>query len=243
MNLAHNLENGSMSAKRLLLVEDDRALADLIGFHFDRAGYQVTRTGDGEEALILTDEIKPDLIILDWMIEGISGIEVCRRLRRRPATANLPIVMLTARGEEDDRVRGLETGADDYVTKPFSPKELVARAGAVLRRIRPALAAETLDYAGVEMDLAAHRVRRDGKSIALGPTEYRLLRHFLENPGRVFSRQQLLETVWPHSEDIELRTVDVHIRRLRIALGEHGGHDIVRTVRSAGYALDSEGIA
>ncbi len=232
-----------MSAKRLLLVEDDRALADLIGFHFDRAGYDVTRTGDGEEALILTDEIKPDLIILDWMIEGISGIEVCRRLRRRPATANLPIVMLTARGEEDDRIRGLETGADDYVTKPFSPKELVARAGAVLRRVRPALAAETLDYGGVEMDLAAHRVRRDGKGVALGPTEYRLLRHFLENPGRVFSRQQLLETVWPHSEDIELRTVDVHIRRLRIALGEHGGSDIVRTVRSAGYALDAEGVA
>jgi len=243
MNVAMNPENGSMSAKRLLLVEDDRALADLISFHFDRAGYQVTRTGDGEEALILTDEIKPDLIILDWMIEGISGIEVCRRLRRRPNTANLPIVMLTARGEEDDRIRGLETGADDYVTKPFSPKELVARAGAVLRRVRPALAAETLDYAGVEMDLAAHRVRRDGKGVALGPTEYRLLRHFLENPGRVFSRQQLLETVWPHSEDIELRTVDVHIRRLRIALGEHGGGDIVRTVRSAGYALDAEGVA
>jgi two-component system, OmpR family, phosphate regulon response regulator PhoB len=238
-----NAETGSMSAKRLLLVEDDRALADLIGFHFDRAGYQVTRTGDGEEALILTDEIKPDLIILDWMIEGISGIEVCRRLRRRPNTANLPIVMLTARGEEDDRIRGLETGADDYVTKPFSPKELVARAGAVLRRVRPALAAETLDYAGVEMDLAAHRVRRDGKTVVLGPTEYRLLRHFLENPGRVFSRQQLLETVWPHSEDIELRTVDVHIRRLRMALGEHGGSDIVRTVRSAGYALDAEGVA
>ena len=243
MNVAMNAETGSMSAKRLLLVEDDRALADLISFHFDRAGYQVTRTGDGEEALILTDEIKPDLIILDWMIEGISGIEVCRRLRRRPNTANLPIVMLTARGEEDDRIRGLETGADDYVTKPFSPKELVARAGAVLRRVRPALAAETLDYAGVEMDLAAHRVRRDGKGVALGPTEYRLLRHFLENPGRVFSRQQLLETVWPHSEDIELRTVDVHIRRLRIALGEHGGGDIVRTVRSAGYALDAEGVA
>jgi two-component system, OmpR family, phosphate regulon response regulator PhoB len=238
-----NAEGPSMSAKRLLLVEDDRALADLIGFHFDRAGYDVTRTGDGEEALILTDEIKPDLIILDWMIEGISGIEVCRRLRRRPGTANLPIVMLTARGEEDDRIRGLETGADDYVTKPFSPKELVARAGAVLRRVRPALAAETLEYAGVEMDLAAHRVRRDGKTIVLGPTEYRLLRHFLENPGRVFSRQQLLETVWPHSEDIELRTVDVHIRRLRIALGEHGGSDIVRTVRSAGYALDAEGMA
>ena len=229
-----------MTAKRLLLVEDDRPLAELVQFHFGRAGYDVTRTGDGEEALILADEVRPDLVILVLLIEGISGIEVCRRLRRRQSTANLPIIMLTARGEEDDRVRGLETGADDYLTKPFSPKELVARAGAVMRRVRPALAAESLDYAGIDMDLAAHRVRRDGKAVHLGPTEYRLLRHFLENPGRVFSRQQLLETVWPHSEDIELRTVDVHIRRLRLALGEP---NLIRTVRSAGYALDSEGLA
>nr|WP_294170974.1 phosphate regulon transcriptional regulator PhoB [uncultured Sphingomonas sp.] len=229
-----------MSARRLLLVEDDRSLAELISFHFERAGYDVTRTGDGEEALILADEVKPDLVLLDWMIEGVSGIEVCRRLRRRGPTANLPIVMLTARGEENDRIRGLETGADDYVTKPFSPKELVARAGAVLRRVRPALAAEQLEYGGLEMDLAGHRVRRGGKPVQLGPTEYRLLRHFLENPGRVFSRQQLLETVWPHSEEIELRTVDVHIRRLRLALGEP---DLIRTVRSAGYALDAEGVA
>ena len=229
-----------MSGKRLLLVEDDRPLAELVRFHFDRAGYDVTRTGDGEEALILAEEVRPDLIILDWMIEGISGIEVCRRLRRRPATANLPIIMLTARGEESDRIRGLETGADDYLTKPFSPKELVARASAVLRRVRPALAAEALDYGGIEMNLAAHRVRRHGKAVPLGPTEYRLLSHFLENPGRVFSREQLLEAVWPHSEDIELRTVDVHIRRLRMALGEP---DIIRTVRSAGYALDAEGVA
>jgi two-component system phosphate regulon response regulator PhoB len=229
-----------VSARRLLLVEDDRPLADLISFHFERAGYNITRTGDGEEALILADEVKPDLVLLDWMIEGVSGIEVCRRLRRRAATANLPIVMLTARGEEADRIRGLETGADDYVTKPFSPKELVARAGAVLRRVRPALAAETLDYAGLEMDLAGHRVRRGGRPVQLGPTEYRLLRHFLENPGRVFSRQQLLETVWPHSEEIELRTVDVHIRRLRLAIGEP---DLIRTVRSAGYALDADGLS
>jgi two-component system phosphate regulon response regulator PhoB len=226
--------------KRLLLVEDDRPLAELITFHFEREGYVVTRTGDGEEALLLAEEIRPDILVLDWMIEGISGIEVCRRLRRRPSTANLPILMLTARGEEDDRVRGLETGADDYITKPFSPKELVARAAAVLRRVRPALAAQTLDYGGLEMDLAAHRVKRDGKVLALGPTEYRLLRHFLEHPGRVFSRQQLLETVWPHSEEIELRTVDVHIRRLRLALGEP---DLIRTVRSAGYALDAEVMA
>jgi two-component system phosphate regulon response regulator PhoB len=226
--------------KRLLLVEDDRPLAELITFHFEREGYVVTRTGDGEEALLLAEEIRPDILVLDWMIDRISGIEVCRRLRRRPSTANLPILMLTARGEEDDRVRGLETGADDYITKPFSPKELVARAAAVLRRVRPALAAQTLDYGGLEMDLAAHRVKRDGKVLALGPTEYRLLRHFLEHPGRVFSRQQLLETVWPHSEEIELRTVDVHIRRLRLALGEP---DLIRTVRSAGYALDAEVMA
>ena len=229
-----------MTNRQLLLVEDDRPLADLISFHFERAGYNITRTGDGEEALILADEVKPDLVLLDWMIEGVSGIEVCRRLRRRPATANLPIVMLTARGEEADRIRGLETGADDYVTKPFSPKELVARAGAVLRRVRPALAAETLEYASLEMDLAGHRVRRDGRPVQVGPTEYRLLRHFLENPGRVFSRQQLLETVWPHSEEIELRTVDVHIRRLRLAIGEP---DLIRTVRSAGYALDADGLS
>ncbi|WP_114228554.1 MULTISPECIES: phosphate regulon transcriptional regulator PhoB [Sphingomonas] len=229
-----------MTTKKLLLVEDDRNLAELIGFHFERAGFTITRTGDGEEALILAEETRPDLIILDWMIEGISGIEVCRRLRRRQSTAHLPIIMLTARGEEDDRIRGLETGADDYLTKPFSPKELVARASAVLRRVRPALAAEQLDYQGLEMDLTAHRVRREGKPVSVGPTEYRLLRHFLENPGRVFSRQQLLETVWPHSEEIELRTVDVHIRRLRLALGEP---DLIRTVRSAGYALDAEGVA
>jgi two-component system phosphate regulon response regulator PhoB len=223
--------------KRMLLVEDDRAIADLVKFHFTRAGYTVTSTPSGEEALILIDEIKPDLVLLDWMVEDLSGIEVCRRLRRRQSTANIPIVMLTARGEEDDRLRGLETGADDYVTKPFSPRELVARAATVLRRVRPALAAETLECGSVEMDVAAHRVRRDGVQIAIGPTEYRLLRHFLEHPGRVFSRQQLLDAVWPHGEDIELRTVDVHIRRLRIALG---APDLVRTVRSAGYALDAD---
>lgn len=229
-----------MSAKRLLLVEDDRALAELVAFHFERDGWDVTRTGDGEEALILAEETRADLILLDWMIEGVSGIEVCRRLRRREATQRTPIIMLTARGEEEDRIRGLETGADDYMTKPFSPKELLARASAVMRRSSPAIGGETLSHAGIDMDLAAHRVRRDGTSIKLGPTEYRLLRHFLERPGRVVSRQQLLEAVWPHSEEIELRTVDVHIRRLRLALGEP---DVIRTVRSAGYSLDSEGLA
>ena len=229
-----------MTKKRLLLVEDDRALADLVTFHFERSGYDVTRTGDGAEALILVDEVKPDVVLLDWMIEGISGIEVCRRLRRRATTANVPIMMLTARGEETDRIRGFETGADDYVTKPFSPRELVARVGAVLRRVRPALAGEQLAYGDIEMDVAAHRVRRGGEPITLGPTEFRLLKHFLEHPGRVFSRERLLDAVWSHDPEIDARTVDVHVRRLRQALNGEGRSDLIRTVRSAGYSLDSE---
>ena len=229
-----------MAAKRLLLVEDDRALADLVTFHFERGGYAVTRTGDGEEALILADEVRPDIILLDWMIEGISGIEVCRRLRRRATSANTPIIILTARGEESDRIRGFETGADDYVTKPFSPRELVARVGAVLRRVRPALAGEQLAYADLEMDVAGHRVRRSGEQVALGPTEFRLLKHFLEHPGRVFSRERLLDAVWSHDPDIDSRTVDVHVRRLRQALNDGGRVDLIRTVRSAGYSLDAE---
>jgi two-component system phosphate regulon response regulator PhoB len=230
-----------MATKRLLLVEDDRPLADLVTFHFERAGFAVTRTGDGEEALILADELKPDVILLDWMIEGISGIEVCRRLRRRPQSANVPILMLTARGEEGDRIRGFETGADDYVTKPFSPKELVARVAAVMRRVRPALAGEQLVYADLEMDVTRHRVRRNGEVVTLGPTEFRLLKHFLEHPGRVFSREQLLDSVWSHDPDIDARTVDVHVRRLRQALNGSDRADLIRTVRSAGYSLDVEG--
>jgi two-component system phosphate regulon response regulator PhoB len=229
-----------MSDTRLLLVEDDRPLADLVTFHFERAGYAVTRTGDGEEALILVDEVKPDIILLDWMIEGISGIEVCRRLRRRPQSANVPILMLTARGEESDRIRGFETGADDYVTKPFSPKELVARVAAVMRRVRPALAGEQLAYSDVEMDVTRHRVRRNGEVVTVGPTEFRLLKHFLEHPSRVFSREQLLDSVWSHDPDIDARTVDVHVRRLRQALNLGDRPDLIRTVRSAGYSLDVE---
>jgi two-component system phosphate regulon response regulator PhoB len=223
----------------LLLVEDDRALADLLMWHFDREGYEVVRTADGDEALLLAKERTPDLVILDWMIEGVSGIEVCRRLRRRPETAHVPIIMLTARGEESDRIRGLETGADDYVTKPFSPRELLARVAAVLRRVRPALAGEQLAYADIEMDVVAHRIRRDGRAVQLGPTEFRLLRHLMENPGRVFSRERLLDAVWPRDRDIDVRTVDVHVRRLRKALNADGGKDVVRTVRSAGYSLDA----
>ncbi|MEA1014639.1 phosphate regulon transcriptional regulator PhoB [Sphingomonas sp. LY54] len=225
----------------ILLVEDDHALAELLTYNLEKENFKVTQTPDGDEALLLASETPPDLILLDWMIEGVSGIEVCRRLRRRPETANVPIIMLTARGEEGDRIRGLETGADDYVTKPFSPRELVARVAAVLRRVRPALAGEQLNYADLEMDIVSHKVRRGGQPIALGPTEFRLLRHFLEHPGRVFSRERLLDSVWGHDSDIEPRTVDVHIRRLRKAINEGGRADIIRTVRSAGYALDSEG--
>ncbi len=232
-----------MSKGRILLVEDDAALAELLIYHFTREEFEIQQTPDGEEAMLLATENPPDLVLLDWMIEGISGIEVCRRLRRLPDAANVPIIMLTARGEEADRVRGLETGADDYVTKPFSPRELVARVGAVLRRVRPALAGEQLAYADIEMDIVSHKVKRGGDTVQLGPTEFRLLRHFLEHPGRVFSRERLLDSVWGHDSYIEPRTVDVHIRRLRKAINLGGKSDIIRTVRSAGYALDSEGRA
>ena len=226
---------------RILLVEDDPALTELLAYHFRREEYEVEITGDGEEALLVAKESPPDLVILDWMIEGVSGIEVCRRLRRMTETANVPIIMLTARGEEADRIRGLETGADDYVTKPFSPRELVARVSAVLRRVRPALAGDRLEYADIAMDLVSHKVKRGGESISLGPTEFRMLRHFLEHPGRVFSRERLLDSIWGQDSDIELRTIDVHIRRLRKAINVGGKADIIRTVRSAGYALDAEG--
>ena len=232
-----------MARARLLLVEDDAALAELLVWHFQREEYQVEHTADGEEALLLARESPPDLVLLDWMIEGLSGLEVCRRLRRLPDTANVPIIMLTARGEEEDRIRGLETGADDYVTKPFSPRELVARVSAVLRRVRPGLAGERLAYSDIEMDTVSHKVRRDGSAIPLGPTEFRLLKHFLEHPGRVFSRERLLDSVWGRDSDIEPRTVDVHIRRLRKAINLGDRPDIIRTVRSAGYALDSDGAA
>lgn len=232
-----------MTKGRILLVEDDGALAELLVYNLERENFEVQHTADGEEAMLLAQESPPDLVLLDWMIEGLSGIEVCRRLRRRPDTANVPIIMLTARGEEADRIRGLETGADDYVTKPFSPRELVARVGAVLRRVRPALAGEQLNYADIEMDIVSHKVKRGGETISLGPTEFRLLRHFLEHPGRVFSRERLLDSVWGHDNYIEPRTVDVHIRRLRKAINNGGKSDIIRTVRSAGYALDSEGRA
>jgi two-component system phosphate regulon response regulator PhoB len=225
---------------RLLLVEDDSALADLLQWHFQREDFDVTHTADGDEALAMAMDSAPDIVLLDWMIEGMSGLEVCRRLRRAPGTAEVPIIMLTGRGEEADRVRGLETGADDYVTKPFSPRELIARVRAVLRRVRPALAGEQLRLGDLEMDVARHRVRRAGRNIALGPTEFRLLKYFLEHPARVFSRERLLDAVWGRERDIEPRTVDVHIRRLRQAISIEGRPELIRTVRSAGYALDND---
>ncbi|WP_166037870.1 phosphate regulon transcriptional regulator PhoB [Sphingosinicella sp. YJ22] len=225
---------------RLLLVEDDDGLAELLRWHFEREEFDVEHTPDGEEALLLAKENPPDIVLLDWMIEGISGIELCRRLRRANPTANLPIIMMTGRGEEDDRIRGLETGADDFVTKPFSPRELVARVRAVLRRVRPALAGEQLAFADLQMDILQHKVRRGGKLVPLGPTEYRLLKHLLEHPGRVFSRERLLDAVWGRDADIDIRTIDVHIRRLRRAIKLNGGPELIRTVRSAGYALDDD---
>jgi two-component system phosphate regulon response regulator PhoB len=229
-----------MSNGKLLLVEDDPALVELLKWHFEREKFRVSHTADGDEALLLAAEAPPDIILLDWMIEGSSGLEVCRRLRRGAETGNVPIIMLTGRGEEADRVRGLESGADDYVVKPFSPRELISRVRAVLRRVRPALFRQTLSFADLEMDLVAHKVKRAGRMIPLGPTEYRLLRHFLERPGRVFSRERLLESVWGRGRDIEPRTVDVHIRRLRQAINAGGGAELIRTVRSAGYALDDD---
>jgi two-component system phosphate regulon response regulator PhoB len=227
-----------MSAAKLLLVEDDQALSELLEYRFTKEGYSVRVTPDGDEALLLASEDLPDLVILDWMLEGTSGIEVCRRLRRDSHTAHVPIIMLTARESEDDRIRGLDTGADDYVTKPFSPRELLARIAAVMRRIRPALAGENISVGDLILDPVAHKVTSNGKPLHLGPTEYRLLRFLMESPGRVFNRGQLLDGVWGTESDIELRTVDVHIRRLRKAITQDGSEDPIRTVRSAGYSLE-----
>lgn len=225
---------------RVLVVEDEAPLAAMLRYNLEKEGFEVEEAANGEEALTKIAERRPDAVLLDWMLPLVSGIEVCRQLRRSPATRGLPVIMLTARGEEADRVRGLDSGADDYVVKPFSPTELVARLRAVIRRAQPAASAETLRFADLTMDLGAHRVTRNGRAIHLGPTEYRLLKFFLEHQGRVFSREQLLDAVWGHDVYVEPRTVDVHIRRLRKALNAPGERDLVRTVRSAGYALDVE---
>jgi two-component system, OmpR family, phosphate regulon response regulator PhoB len=225
----------------VLIVEDEAPLVTLLRYNLEKEGFSVCSAGDGEEALLQIAENKPDAVLLDWMLPLVSGLEVCRQIRRSPASRALPIILLTARGEEADRVRGLDSGADDYIVKPFSPSELVARLRAVIRRAQPTTADDTLHYADVAMDLAAHRVSRAGRAVHLGPTEFRLLHHFLLYPGRVFSREHLLDRVWgPHAE-VEMRTVDVHIRRLRKALNIDGCRDLVRTVRSVGYALDHAG--
>jgi len=225
----------------ILIVEDEIDLVTLLKYNLEKEGFRVMSANDGEEALLLANEQTPHLVLLDWMLPLMSGLEVCRQLRRNPKTRDIPVIMLTARGEEVDKVRGLNSGADDYISKPFSPTELVARIRAVLRRASPGLAEELLRFADVVMDLAAHRVRRAGRDVHLGPTEFRLLRHFMQHPGRVFSREQLLDVVWGHDVYVEPRTVDVHIRRLRKALNETDDQDLIRTVRSAGYALDVKG--
>lgn len=222
----------------VLIIEDEPGIVEMLSYNLDAAGFETGVARDGDEAELSLAERAPDAILLDWMLPNVSGIELCRRIRRRPTTRNLPIIMLTARGEETDRVRGLDSGADDYMTKPFSPTELVARLRAVLRRSRPATAEETLVFADIRLDLTAHRVERAGDHIHLGPTEFRLLRHFMEKPGRVFSREQLLDAVWGRDVYVEMRTVDVHIRRLRKAINAGGRSDLIRTVRSAGYSLD-----
>jgi len=224
----------------VLVVEDEDALATLLQYNLEKEGYDVTVAGDGEEALILVDERLPDLVVLDWMLPKVSGIEVCRRLRSRPETRNVPIIILTARGEETDRIRGLDTGADDYVVKPFSMTELTARIRAVLRRIRPGLAEDRIRHGDIVIDRVAHRVRRGGREVHLGPTEFRLLDYLMQHPGRVFSREQLLDAVWGSDVYVEARTVDVHIGRLRKALNQEVEMDPIRTVRSAGYSLDLE---
>ncbi len=222
----------------ILVVEDEDALGTLLQYNLDKEGYRVAQCADGEEALMNIEEKQPDLVILDWMLPTVSGIEVCRRLRQRADTRNLPIIMLTARGEETDRIRGLDTGADDYVVKPFSMIELCARVRAVLRRIRPGLAEDRVRQGNLLIDRVAHRVKRGDQEVHLGPTEFRLLDYFMQHPGRVFSREQLLDAVWGSDVYVETRTVDVHIGRLRRALNVEGDEDPIRTVRSAGYSLN-----
>lgn len=223
----------------VLVVEDEEAIMTLLKYNLEKEGFSVHCAMDGDDALTQVKEYKPDIIVLDWMLPSTSGVEVCKVLRRNPDTKNIPIIMLSARGQEDDRIQGLDSGADDYITKPFSPSELVARIRAVFRRIRPAFSEETLSFEDVSMDLTTHRVTRAENEIHLGPTEFRLLRYFMEHPGRVFSREQLLDAVWGQDIFVELRTVDVHIRRLRKALNYDGKQgDLVRTVRAAGYSLE-----
>ena len=232
--------SASVSKPLVLVVEDDAALMTMLRYNLEKQGFRVEEAVDGEEALTRIAEAQPDLVLLDWMLPVMSGMEVCRQLRRRPATRDLPVIMVTARTEEQDTVRGLNVGADDYVTKPFSMDAVLARIRALLRRSNTVPAKGRLAFHDITLDLAAHRVQRNGRPIHLGPTEFRLLEFFMQHPRRVFSREELLDAVWGQDIHVEPRTVDVHIRRLRKSINANGELDIVRTVRAAGYALDTE---
>ena len=226
----------------VLVVEDEAALATMLRYNLEKQGFRVEEAGDGQEALNLIAETTPDLVLLDWMLPTLSGIEVCRQIRRRHETRNLPVIMVSARTEDQDAVRGLNTGADDYITKPFNMDALLARMRALLRRAGGVPAKGALEFHDIAMDLATHRVQRSGRPVHLGPTEYRLLEYFMRHPRRVFTREELLDGVWGKDIHVEPRTVDVHIRRLRKSINGEGELDIVRTVRAAGYALDTEQI-
>ena len=225
----------------VMIIEDEASLVTMLRYNLEKEGYAVTEASDGEEAVTVADETPPDAVILDWMLPRMSGIEVCRQLRRKPETRHVPIIMLTARSEETDKVRGLNVGADDYMTKPFSMPELVARVRALLRRAKPSQAKGQLVFGDITLDLDAHKVSRGGRYVHLGPTEFRLLQYLMERPGTVFSREELLNGVWGPDIYVEPRTVDVHIRRLRKALNAEEGVDVIRTVRAAGYSLDASG--
>jgi two-component system phosphate regulon response regulator PhoB len=236
------MDHDNMMKPLVMVVEDESALVTMLRYNLEKEGYRVCEAADGEEALTVLAERNPDLVLLDWMLPVMSGIEVCRQIRRKPRTRDLPVIMLTARGEESDKVRGLNTGADDYLSKPFSLPELLARVKALLRRVQPAQTKGVLQYEDIVMDLTAHRVVRSNRNVHLGPTEFRLLQFLLQHPGCVFSREELLNAVWGPDIYVEPRTVDVHIRRLRKALNGDEEADIIRTVRAAGYALDAEGL-
>ena len=227
-------------AEKILVVEDEPAIVTMLKYNLEKEGYEVLVAEDGEKAVAVAEEERPALILLDWMLPKMTGIEVCRHIRHKSQYTNIPIIMLTARGEEADRVRGLQLGADDYITKPFSLPELNARIKAVLRRAGPVDDKGTLDFEDIHMDFTAHKVWRGDREVSLGPTEFRLLRYLMSKPKQVFSREELLRSVWGASIHVELRTVDVHIRRLRKALNEGGEADLLRTVRAAGYSLDTE---
>ncbi len=224
---------------KVMIVEDEVAIVTLLRYNLEKEGFAVIATGNGDEAVNLAKDNRPDIIVLDWMLPGMTGVEICKQIRWTNEIKNTPIIMLSARGEEGDRIRGLDSGADDYMVKPFSPPELISRIKAVFRRIRPSLSEKTMEFSGIIMDLTSHKATRDGADVHLSPTEFSLLKYLMEHPGRVFSREQLLDSVWGHDIYVELRTVDVHIRRLRKALNYDGKQpDLVRTVRSAGYALE-----